>query len=152
MVSSGLGLIAAASAQTDSFTGQGRLERNGTPLTGSTNLRFRVMDALSGGTALTSQSGAFSVAHGQFTVTFTSVLAGVFNGSPRWVEIGVDDPDTAGISSVPLTPRQAVTAATLCHAGESSGLCHFLIRHRLRHLDLQPSQRISLRRRQHCGI
>ncbi len=106
------GILSATAAwgQTDAFTYQGRLERNGTPFTGTANLQLKVMDALTAGTALATTAGTYTIVNGQFTVTFTAVPASVFNGNPRWVEIGVDDPDVAGISYVPMTPRQPVTA------------------------------------------
>ena len=99
-----------AGAQTDSFTYQGRLERNGTPYTGTASMRLGIMDAASAGAELAFTFGAYPVADGQFTVTFTSVPASVFNGTPRWINIGVDDPDVAGLLYVNLTPRQQVTA------------------------------------------
>ena len=99
-----------AMAQTDSFTYQGRLERNGTPYTGTASMRLAIVDAASAGAELAFTFGAYPVVNGQFTVTFSSVPASVFNGAPRWINIGVDDPDVAGLLYVNLTPRQPVTA------------------------------------------
>ncbi len=107
----GLGLcVNAAQAQTDSFTYQGRLERNGAAYSGTALMQLKIMDAVSGGNLLASTFGAYAVTNGEFTVTFAAVPASVFNGGNRWIEIGVDDPDVAGLTYVPLTPRQPVTA------------------------------------------
>jgi len=106
-------ILAAASlpAQTTAFTYQGRLQEGAQPADGSYDLQFSLADACSNGnyvaTSLT--CAAVPVSNGLFAVTL-DFGGGVFDGSPRWLEVGVrtngsSDPYTL------LSPRQAITAA-----------------------------------------
>jgi hypothetical protein len=100
----------ATSAQTTSFTYQGRLTDGSNPANGSYDLQFRLFDALSGG----NQIGATLVLNG------TAVTAGIFNatldfganafpGANRWLEIGVR-PGNSGSAFTLLTPLQPITS------------------------------------------
>ncbi len=104
---------AIAAAQTpfgSSFTYQGRLDADGSPVNDDVDLRFTLWDAEVGG----SQVGpgvaidAVAVVDGVFTVEldFTPLA---FTGDARWLEITVASP--TGGPFVTLTPRQPLIAA-----------------------------------------
>src|SRR5688500_11277420 len=80
----------SALAQGTAFTYQGRLNEGGTPTTGIYDLRFAIYDSLAGGTALGGPitNAPVAVTNGVFTVLL-DFGAAVFNGNPRWLEIGV---------------------------------------------------------------
>ena len=93
------------------FTYQGQLKSGGTPYSGDCDLRFRLWDALGGGTQIgTAQTRTnVGLAEGYFTVQldFGPVA---FTGSARWLEIEVRCPAGAGSYTL-LSPRQPLTAA-----------------------------------------
>src|SRR5256884_1198632 len=100
---------ATATAQTTSFTYQGRLTDSNNPANGNYDLRFALFDNSSGGT----QVGATQ------TVSTVAVSGGVFNvqldfgvsafpGANRFLEIGVRPAGGSGFTT--LTPRQQITA------------------------------------------
>lgn len=97
-------------AQNSAFTYQGRLLDSGQPANGSYDIRVALTDALNGGnqigTALT--NAPVPVSNGLFVVVL-DFGGGAFDGSARWLEIGVR---TNGSSSsyALLSPRQAITA------------------------------------------
>ncbi len=99
-----------ALAQSAAFTYQGHLSDNGAPAQGSYDLRFALCDALTaGGTVGTPVTVApVGVTNGLFTVTL-DFGADVFDGSARWLEIGVRTNGSASAYAI-LAPRQAVTA------------------------------------------
>ncbi len=73
------------------FTFQGVLEQAGTPIHGSSDLRFRLFTAASGGSQLgaTFDALAWPVADGVVTIDLD--FSGIaFDGSPRWLEIEAD--------------------------------------------------------------
>jgi hypothetical protein len=115
-----------ASAQGTAFTYQGRLLENGGPANGTYSLRFVLHNAPSGGapvgTPLTNDSVA--VTGGVFT-TALDFGAGTFDGTLRWIEIGVR---TNGSGSfVTLVPRQQITPAPYAsHAANAAGLMSFV--------------------------
>src|SRR5947209_1521801 len=78
-----------ASAQTSSFTYQGRLTDGGTPANGNYDFQFALFDSLSGGTQIgsTQTISTVSVVNGIFTVTL-DFGAGSFPGANRFLEIG----------------------------------------------------------------
>jgi alpha-galactosidase len=98
-------------AQTSAFTYQGRLLDGGQAANGSYDLRFKLTDALSGGNqaGATLTNAPVQVNGGLFLVSldFGSV---VFDGSLRWLEIGVRTNGSTGAYTV-LGPRQAIGAA-----------------------------------------
>src|SRR6266581_9499023 len=106
-------LATNASAQTTSFTYQGRLTDGGTPANGNYDLQFTVWDALSGGTQqpqpspVTVARSAVAVANGIFTVQL-DFPASAFPGADRFLEIGVK-PAGSGSFTI-LSPRQQITA------------------------------------------
>ncbi|HVM47813.1 MAG TPA: tail fiber domain-containing protein [Candidatus Acidoferrum sp.] len=98
-------------AQGTAFTYQGRLATGGSPATGLYDLQFAVYDSTnSPGTLIAGPLTVpgTGVTNGLFAVTL-DFGAGVFNGSARWLQIGVRT--NGGGSFVTLTPRQALTPA-----------------------------------------
>jgi hypothetical protein len=113
MTALGLALVSAAGAQTPlgtSFTYQGRLTDGGGPATGSYDFQIILYDAAAGGAQvgpiLTRDNVA--VADGLFTVSLD--FGAAFNGSKRWLEIGVRPGASTGGYSI-LSPRQELTAS-----------------------------------------
>jgi hypothetical protein len=102
--------LAAQVVPGSTFTYQGRLTENGAPANGSYDLRFILYSAESGGSqvgAITEIKDNVTVANGLFTVTLNFGL-GVFDGSPRWLEIAVRPGASTGEFTV-LSPRQRIT-------------------------------------------
>jgi len=92
------------------FTYQGKLLNDGSPATGSYDMRFTLFDALTGngqiGTPFTMNNQA--VADGLFTVQLDFGI-GVFGGDARYLQIEVKL--AGGPSYTTLSPRQPLTAA-----------------------------------------
>ena len=97
-------------AQGTAFTYQGRLNNGSSPASGSYDLTFTIYDSLSSPTNVMAgpiTNSATAISNGLFTVTL-DFGGGVFNGNPRYLEIGVR---TNGASSFAiLSPRQLLTA------------------------------------------
>ena len=93
--------------QGTAFVYQGQLSNGGTATSGNYDFRAILYDAEVGG----SQVGpiitnvSIRVTGGLFTAPF-DFGAGIFNGSPRWLELGVQP--TAGTNFATLSPRQAL--------------------------------------------
>lgn len=110
----GLQMAWNASAQLDpTFSYQGRLDQNGTPLTGSVDLFIEPYNSASGGSPLATALilDGVQVNDGLFTVE-VDLGPGVFLGDPIFLSIGVRD-DAVGDASVTtgfttLSPRQSV--------------------------------------------
>jgi YVTN family beta-propeller protein len=100
--------LVTAHAQGTAFTYQGRLNNNGAPANGAYDFRFRMFDAITNG--LTSGGvitlDSVGVSNGLFTVTL-GFNSSIFDGTPRWLEIGVGPGGTHAYTN--LEPRQAVT-------------------------------------------
>ena len=107
LVVAGLLTAETVQAQGTAFTYQGRLNTVGGAATGSYDLTFTVYDAVTDGnpvgSALTNSPTA--VSNGLFTVTL-DFAGGVFNGNPRWLEIGVRTNGSGSFTT--LSPRQAI--------------------------------------------
>jgi parallel beta-helix repeat protein len=106
-------LLAVASpklpAQNTVFTYQGRLNEGTNPASGTYDLRFAIYDAQSNGNpAGTAITNFGVVATNGFFLAQLDFGAGVFNGSPRWLEVGVRTNGAGGFMT--LTPRQAITS------------------------------------------
>jgi len=103
----------AANAQTTAFSYQGRLTDGGTAASGNYDLQFRLFDTAAAGTG--TQQGtalllpAVAVESGIFTVAL-DFGANVFDGSPRYLEIGVR-PGGSAATFVLLTPRHPITSS-----------------------------------------
>jgi len=104
-----LSLLADLQAQSTKFTYQGRLKYGADFASGFYDLQFSVWDASSTGNQLGSSitNVATLATNGLFTVTLD--FGSVFDGSSRWIEIGVRTNGGGAFST--LTPRQELTAA-----------------------------------------
>jgi len=106
----GVALTTNLHAQTSAFTYQGQLTENGSPANGIFDIFTGLWDAPSGGapvaTAITNT--AVAVSNGLFTATL-NFGPGVFDGSDRWLEIGVTT--NGGGAFATLSPRQPLTSA-----------------------------------------
>src|SRR5262249_32372944 len=101
-----LATTGAAFAQGTAFIYQGRLTDNGQPATGIYDLRSTIYDDATTGNpvSLTLTNLGVPVANGVFTVTLD--FGNVFNGSPRFLDMGVRT--NGGAAFTPLSPRQAL--------------------------------------------
>jgi hypothetical protein len=105
------GTHAFAGAQGSAFTYQGRLADEGQPANGSYNLEFSLTssDSEEGYIGSTLTLETVQVENGAFTVLL-DFGGGVFDGSARWLEIGVRRSGSADPYTL-LSPRQPITAA-----------------------------------------
>jgi photosystem II stability/assembly factor-like uncharacterized protein len=105
-----LSLTLVANAQTSVFNYQGQLSENGAPAGGIYDLRFAVYGSVSGGSPLAGPltNNAVGVTNGLFTVALDFGSA-VFDGSPRWLDIGVR-PSGSPVAFTVLSPRQPLTS------------------------------------------
>src|SRR5215813_7861456 len=97
-----------ASAQTSSFTYQGRLTDGGTSANGNYDLQFALFDSLSGGTQVgsTLTLNTVAVSNGVFTVNL-DFGASAFNGANRFLEISARPSGSSSFTL--LSPRQQIT-------------------------------------------
>ena len=114
----GLALSAAYGA---AFTYQGRLLDGGRPANGSYDLQFALSGAPAGTKALgpTLVVAPVPVSNGLFTVAL-DFGSGVFDGSARWLEIGVRTNGSADDYTL-LSPRQPITATPYALFAETAG-------------------------------
>jgi hypothetical protein len=96
-------------AQGTAFTYQGRLNDGGQAASGNYDLTFRLFGANSGGSSIAGPltNSATAVTNGLFTVTLD--FGGAFDGTARWLEIGVRTNGSGGFTT--LSPRQSLTPA-----------------------------------------
>ena len=120
-------MIAPASllAQAAAFTYQGRLVDGRQPGNGNYDLQFRLADSASSGNyvGMTATNAAVTDSNGLFSVTL-DFGASVFDGSARWLEIGVRTNGSVGPYTV-LSPRQAINRtpyATFANTAASAAL------------------------------
>lgn len=106
-------------AQSTSFTYQGRLESSGTPVNGSYDLRFALFDAFTSGAqqGSTLTNAATAVSNGLFTVALD--FGNQFPGADRWFEIAVRT--NGGSSFTVLNPRQKLTSAPYAYRAAQAG-------------------------------
>jgi len=106
---------AAPGAQVGSaFTYQGKLDRDGSPYTGTCDFQFSLYDALDGDNQIGNIQTitGVSVVAGLFTVTLNSGSefgGSAFNGEARWLRIDVKCDGDGSYTAVP--PRQPLTPA-----------------------------------------
>ncbi len=98
------------------FTYQGFLSSNGTPVTGPCDFEFSLFDAANAGTQLgTTQSvGAVAVSGGVFTVALNGsgqFGATAFDGNDRYLDIRVRCPAGGAGTFTQLLPRSPITSA-----------------------------------------
>jgi hypothetical protein len=95
-----------------SFTYQGRVLHNGTPIDGTCDFEFSLWDAPSGGSQLAGQAAnGVVVSDGYFSAEL-DFGASAFTGDARYLQIGVN----CGGGSALLEPRVALTAAPYAHS------------------------------------
>ncbi|MGE3180709.1 MAG: tail fiber domain-containing protein [Phycisphaerae bacterium] len=91
------------------FTYQGRLQMNGAPLEGMTDIRFRLHnDEVAGSTVGPARVVTLDLVDGEVTATID--FGNAFNGESRWLSIAVRNPAGSGTYTT-LSPRQAITSA-----------------------------------------
>jgi hypothetical protein len=105
LVVAGLLAVETVQAQGTAFTYQGRLNTAGVAASGSYDLTFTLYATNSGGSAVAGPitNSATAVSNGLFTVT-VDFKTNVFDGSARWLEIGVGTNGGGGFMT--LSPRQ----------------------------------------------
>src|ERR1039458_9517117 len=106
------------------FTYQGRLLDGGQPANGEYDLQFALSDAPleAGYIGPTLNVAPVTVSNGLFTVAL-DFGAGVFDGSARWLEIGVRANGSADPYTL-LSPRQPITAAPYALYAITAGAPH----------------------------
>lgn len=107
-----VGLTAvAALGQVTAFTYQGKLKTSGSPATGTYEMQFQLFDTVKGGTQIgpTVTDPAVGAINGILTTTL-DFGAAAFDGSPRFLEVGVRPAKNTDPFTV-LGPRQPVTSA-----------------------------------------
>ena len=116
------GLVLRVQAQGTAFTYQGTLSANGAPVTGTNDLTFTLYDASTAGAAVGTSNEVLGlvITNGLFTLTLDFGNS-VFNGSSRWLEIGVRPGGGVGDYTA-LAPRQLITATPYAQtAGNLTG-------------------------------
>ncbi len=110
--------VSAATPLTSTFTYQGQLKNGGSAVNGSCQMAFRLYDNPSASTNLIGSpiTTTVPVTNGLFTVGLNFGNT-AFDGNGRWLDINVD----CGGGVIPLTPRQAVTAAPYAFYALSTG-------------------------------
>jgi len=110
LIVAGLLTAETVQAQGTAFTYQGRLNAAGGAANGSYDLTFEVYDAITNGSPVSSllTNSPTAVSNGLFTVT-VDFGSGVFNGNPRWLEVGVRTNGNGLFNT--LSPRQALLPA-----------------------------------------
>ena len=104
------GAMARLPAQGTAFTYPGTLSANGLPVNSTNDLTFTLFDAPTGGATVgTSNETVGLVITGGLFTQILDFGGGVFDGSPRWLEIGVR-PGGSGGAYTALAPRQRLTA------------------------------------------
>ncbi|MBI1801038.1 MAG: tail fiber domain-containing protein [Chloroflexi bacterium] len=98
------------------FTYQGQLKNNGLPVVGTCNFTFRLFNALGGGTQFGSTVvQSLSITNGLFSTQLD--FGSIFDGTSLWLDTSVD----CGGGSIPLVPRQALTAIPYSLYSNSTG-------------------------------
>ncbi|MFH1723552.1 MAG: hypothetical protein ABII00_02905 [Elusimicrobiota bacterium] len=95
---------------------QGRLEKDGTPVTGTKAMEFRLYDAATGGTALW-ESGAQSVqvTQGLFGVGLDIPVSALYGGAQKYLEMEV-----GGVTLSPREPLRSVPYAKIAETVEGT--------------------------------
>ncbi len=106
--------ISRATPLTNTFTYQGQLKSNGSPISGTCDFQFGLWDGTSGGLQIgvTQTVSSLNVGNGLFTAVLnTGDEFGVnaFNGQARWLRIAVACPSGSGYTA--LDSLQELTAA-----------------------------------------
>jgi hypothetical protein len=103
-------LTSTAAAQTTAFTYQGKLTDGGNVANGQYDMQFKLFDTVTVGTGIqqgsTISNSNVQVTSGAFSVTL-DFAAVVFDGSPRYLELGVRPAGSPNPYTV-LAPRQPI--------------------------------------------
>lgn len=112
-------LTTAALAQITAFSYQGRLTDGGAPANGLYDFTLSARDALTSGNLVGSALifADVPVTNGVF-VLYPDFGAGVLNGQPRWLEVGVRIGASTG-AYTPLNPRQPILATPLANVANT---------------------------------
>ncbi len=108
-------------AQGSRFTYQGRLDKSGSPASGTFDLRFNLFDSQTSETTIGPANTVQTVINdaGVFTVQL-DFTTGAFTGQERWLEIAIRT--NGGSTFTVLSPRQRITSAPYSiTAGSVSG-------------------------------
>lgn len=113
-------LLGMGVAHAEPFAFQGQLNDAGSPANGVYDLVFDIYDVESGGAALagTVVIDDHQVINGNFTVELD--FGDVFDGSPRWITIGVRAGDDVG-PYTPLAPRAKIGNAPQASFASNAG-------------------------------
>lgn len=113
-----------ALAQGTAFSYQSKLTDSGNPANGSYDMQFKLFDSTDFVTGnqvgMTITSLAVQVTDGAFTVQL-DFGAGVYNGSPRFLEIGIRPAGSPGPFTV-LAPRQPLTSTPYAIRSATAGV------------------------------
>jgi hypothetical protein len=103
------------------LTYQGRLTQGGQPADGTYDLRFTLMDSVTLGNVIAGPitNASTMVSSGMFTAPL-SFPASAFDGSQRWVEIGVRTNGSTNVYTT-LFPRQPITWAPYAFFASNAG-------------------------------
>jgi len=101
------GLVGKALAQGTAFIYQGRLNNNGSPASGTYDLRFSLYDASTNGNSINIPQTNFATAVSSGLFAATLDFGPVFTGTNYWLAIGVRTNGNTGAFTV-LWPRQAL--------------------------------------------
>ena len=114
--------VISATAQTSSFSYQGRLNDGAAPANGTYQMQFSLWDAVGAGTqqGSTITNMSVSVVNGIFTVQLDFTAAPFASGADRWVEVAVRKAaDPPGYTT--LAPRQQLTSAPYATRSATAG-------------------------------
>jgi hypothetical protein len=119
-VASWLAAGTAMFAQTTAFTYHGRLNNNGTAVTGAYDMRFSIYDGDVGNGLVAGPLpvNALGVTNGLFTARI-DLGAGVFTGPPRWLELSVRPAGSGNFTT--LGPRQELMSSPYAIRAQSAG-------------------------------
>jgi hypothetical protein len=123
------GVVDRAGALSTAFTYQGQLKLKGAPVNGLCDFTFSLFDAVTRGTQIPCNGcpqivQGVSVANGLFSVQLNDLNqfgATAFNGSDRWLEITTRCPAGSDSYSVPLAPRDLLTATPYSFYATAAG-------------------------------
>jgi hypothetical protein len=115
-----IAVAVSARAQSSAFTYHGRLNNNGTPVTGAYDMQFSVYDADAAGQLVAGpvSLNALGVANGLFQARI-DFGAGVFTGPARWLEIQVRPAGNGNYET--LSPRQELTSSPYAIRAQTAG-------------------------------
>lgn len=102
--------VSEGRAQGSAFTFQGRLTSAGSPVYGTYDVSFTLKDSAVGGNSISTPNvvAPLGITNGLFTTVLDFGMA-AFDGTPRWLEIGMRTNGSTAAYSI-LLPRTAINA------------------------------------------